>query len=74
VSHTAVRAARLAAQTEGMILDPVFTGKSFAAFLDLVERGGSGPAVFIHTGGASSAILEMTKAMAAGERCGDAGS
>jgi 1-aminocyclopropane-1-carboxylate deaminase/D-cysteine desulfhydrase-like pyridoxal-dependent ACC family enzyme len=72
VSHAAVRAARVAAQTEGMILDPVFTAKSFGAFLDLVDHGAVGPAVFIHTGGTPSAILEMTTAMASEEGCGDA--
>jgi 1-aminocyclopropane-1-carboxylate deaminase/D-cysteine desulfhydrase-like pyridoxal-dependent ACC family enzyme len=71
-SRPAVRAARLAARTEGMILDPVFTAKAFAAFLELVDRGESGPAVFIHTGGTSSAVLEMTAAMASEEGNGNA--
>lgn len=42
------------ARTEGILLDPVYTGKAFAGMLDLLERGelGSGePIVFLHTGG-----------------------
>ena len=43
----------LAARTEGLLLDPVYTGKAFAGLLDLVRRGSVGPepVVFLHTGG-----------------------
>ena len=43
----------LAGRTEGLLLDPVYTGKAFAGFLDLVRRGSVGPepVVFMHTGG-----------------------
>ncbi len=47
-------AIRCLAQTEGVILDPVYTGKAFAGLLDLVERGQLGrdePIIFLHTGG-----------------------
>jgi 1-aminocyclopropane-1-carboxylate deaminase/D-cysteine desulfhydrase-like pyridoxal-dependent ACC family enzyme len=42
------------ARCEGIILDPVYTGKAFAGMLDLIERGQLGqgePIVFLHTGG-----------------------
>lgn len=47
-------AIKLLARTEGIILDPVYTGKAFAALLDQVERGefqSASDIVFIHTGG-----------------------
>jgi D-cysteine desulfhydrase len=48
-------AATLAARTEGLVLDPVFTAKAMAA---LVERAGEdgGPVVFWHTGGGATAV------------------
>ncbi|MEW6522355.1 MAG: D-cysteine desulfhydrase family protein [Bacillota bacterium] len=45
---------RLVAQTEGIILDPVYTGKAMAGFLDLVRQGtfrDDETVVFLHTGG-----------------------
>jgi 1-aminocyclopropane-1-carboxylate deaminase/D-cysteine desulfhydrase-like pyridoxal-dependent ACC family enzyme len=42
------------ARLEGILLDPVYTGKSMAGLLDLARRGILDPAVptvFIHTGG-----------------------
>ncbi|MHC4065637.1 MAG: D-cysteine desulfhydrase family protein [Planctomycetota bacterium] len=45
---------RVVARTEGLILDPVYTGKAFCALLDGVRDGRFGrerPAVFVHTGG-----------------------
>jgi D-cysteine desulfhydrase len=45
--------ARLA-HMEGIVLDPIYTGKAFAAMLDLAERGELGretPLIFLHTGG-----------------------
>jgi D-cysteine desulfhydrase family pyridoxal phosphate-dependent enzyme len=42
------------ARTEGILLDPVYTGKAFAGLLNLVEKGGLGskePIIFLHTGG-----------------------
>lgn len=47
-------AIRMTAQVEGLILDPTYTGKAFAALLDLVHDGeiekGS-KVLFWHTGG-----------------------
>jgi D-cysteine desulfhydrase family pyridoxal phosphate-dependent enzyme len=42
------------ARTEGVLLDPVYTGKAFGGLLDLVEKGRLGsnePIIFLHTGG-----------------------
>ncbi len=50
-SHAAIR--RLA-QSEGILLDPVYTGKAFAGLIDLIERGQMDhgePVIFLHTGG-----------------------
>lgn len=45
----------MAARTEGIILDPVYTGKAMAGLIDLVRKGKIGtkkPILFWHTGGA----------------------
>ncbi len=50
-----IRALELVARTEGVILDPVYSGKAMAGLIDLVSRGefdGSDDVVFLHTGGA----------------------
>lgn len=45
-------AVRLFARTEGLILDPVYTGKGAAGFIDGIRQGWlRGDVVFIHTGG-----------------------
>jgi D-cysteine desulfhydrase len=47
-------AVRLVAATEGLLLDPVYTGKAMAGLLDGIAHGrieGDGPVVFLHTGG-----------------------
>lgn len=47
-------AIQLLARTEGILLDPVYTGKAFAGLLDLAEKGRLGtnePIIFLHTGG-----------------------
>ncbi len=49
-----IEAIRLAARTEGLLLDPVYTGKAMAGMLDQLQRGNLDDAeavVFIHTGG-----------------------
>jgi 1-aminocyclopropane-1-carboxylate deaminase/D-cysteine desulfhydrase-like pyridoxal-dependent ACC family enzyme len=45
------------ARREGVLLDPTYTGKAFAALIDLLGNSCPGPAdhiVFLHTGGAPS--------------------
>lgn len=42
------------ARAEGILLDPVYTGKAFAGMLDLIEKrqlGSNEPIIFLHTGG-----------------------
>lgn len=53
VSPEGEAAARLFAQLEGILLDPVYTGKAAAAMLSCAERGtlAGGPVLFLHTGG-----------------------
>ncbi len=49
-----VAAVRLLAATEGVLLDPVYTGKAMAGLLDLVREGhfkAGSRIVFVHTGG-----------------------
>ena len=53
-SPEALSAIKLAARTEGLLLDPVYTGKAMAGLIDHARRGLLGPdsvVVFIHTGG-----------------------
>ena len=50
----AIAAIQLLAQVEGVILDPVYSGKAFAGLLDLVGNGRFAPdaqLIFLHTGG-----------------------
>jgi len=47
-------AIRLAATMDGLLLDPVYTGKAFAGLLDYIGTGRVRPGksvVFLHTGG-----------------------
>ncbi|MDH4557752.1 D-cysteine desulfhydrase [Pseudomonas sp. BN417] len=49
-----LEAVRLLASHEGLLLDPVYTGKAFAGLLDGIATGafaGNGPVLFLHTGG-----------------------
>ena len=53
-SEPGLRAIRRLARLEGILLDPVYTGKAFAGMLDLIEKGQLGkgaPIIFLHTGG-----------------------
>ncbi len=66
-SPRGLQAMALAARTEGLILDPIYTAKAMAGLIDHARRGLLGPrdtVVFIHTGGLpalfafSDAIIE----------------
>ena len=53
-SARGMAALRRLAATEGILLDPVYTGKAFAGLLNLVEQNALGrdePIIFLHTGG-----------------------
>lgn len=50
-----VEAVKLMASTEGILLDPVYTGKTMAGLIDLIRKGyfqSSDNVLFIHSGGA----------------------
>jgi len=56
-SEAGVEATKLFARTEGVILDPVYTGKAAAGMIAHVREGRYGPGdtlVFVHTGGTPS--------------------
>lgn len=51
-----IEAVQLLARHEGILLDPVYSGKGFAGLIDLIRRGHFKPGeniVFVHTGGAA---------------------
>jgi L-cysteate sulfo-lyase len=50
-----IEAVRMLAQLEGVLLDPVYSGKAMAGLIDLIRKGEIGKGetvVFLHTGGA----------------------
>lgn len=53
LNQTITDSVGLVARTEGILLDPVYTGKAMSGLLDLSEKGyfGSEEVVFLHTGG-----------------------
>lgn len=54
VTSAGLEAIKLFSSLEGIILDPVYTGKAAAGFLDLLQKGffdNSENVLFIHTGG-----------------------
>jgi D-cysteine desulfhydrase len=55
-SDAGQRAARIAFETEGLVLDPVYTAKAFAVVLAMIEAGFDQPIVFWHTGGLPAAL------------------
>jgi L-cysteate sulfo-lyase len=49
-----VEAVEMLARTEGLLLDPVYSGKGMAGLVDLIRKGHFKPTdnvVFLHTGG-----------------------
>lgn len=66
----AKEAIRAAARTEGLILDPVYTGKAMAGLIGWAREGRFGPGdkvVFWHTGGAPALFAEGYGAWLTGE-------
>jgi 1-aminocyclopropane-1-carboxylate deaminase/D-cysteine desulfhydrase-like pyridoxal-dependent ACC family enzyme len=61
------QAIKLVARTEGIFLDPVYTGKTMAGLIDLVRKGkftSKDTVVFFHTGGVAALFAyakEMTQ-------------
>lgn len=57
------QALKLVAESEGIILDPVYTAKAFAGLIDLVQQGTIKPddtVIFIHTGGMPALFAEQS--------------
>jgi len=53
-------AIKLVAETEGIFLDPVYTGKAMVALIDLIKKGyfkKDDNVVFFHTGGLPALFL-----------------
>ena len=66
-----LRAIQLAARTEGILLDPVYTGKTMSGLIGLVERGvltAEHTVVFVHTGGVPALFAYNEELMAAQQR------
>jgi 1-aminocyclopropane-1-carboxylate deaminase/D-cysteine desulfhydrase-like pyridoxal-dependent ACC family enzyme len=58
--EASVAAVRLAARTEGLLLDPTYVGKVIATLPSLIETGAvdpDGPTVVVHTGGIVSLFV-----------------
>jgi L-cysteate sulfo-lyase len=67
---TTEEAVRLAAQLEGLALDPVYSGKGMAGLIGLARQkrfAGGGPVVWIHTGG-TPGIFAYPETMARASR------
>src|SRR5690606_7179437 len=67
-----VDALRLVARTEGLLLDPVYSGKAMAGLIQLVREGywpAEANVVFLHTGG-SAALFGYRWAFADGPAAG----
>jgi D-cysteine desulfhydrase len=68
-----VEAVTLMARTEGILLDPVYTGKAMAGLVDLSRRGyfkKGENVLFVHTGG-SPALYVYSKALLGEETVAD---
>jgi 1-aminocyclopropane-1-carboxylate deaminase/D-cysteine desulfhydrase-like pyridoxal-dependent ACC family enzyme len=71
-SPEGLAAMRLAARTDALLLDPVYTGKALAGLIDHVRKGAltkEDTVVFLHTGGlpANFAFRDAIEAMSRGE-------
>jgi len=61
LSPGGAEAIRLLARTEGILLDPVYTGKAMAGLIDLVRTGelaADKTVIFLHTGGAPALFTQ----------------
>jgi 1-aminocyclopropane-1-carboxylate deaminase/D-cysteine desulfhydrase-like pyridoxal-dependent ACC family enzyme len=63
-SAAGVRAMQLAGRTQGIVLDPVYTGKAMAGMLAQLHEGrfaGTAPVVFFHSGGAPGLFAQASQ-------------
>ena len=66
ITDAECEAIRLLARTEGIIADPVYTGRAMAGLLDLVRKGVYGPdetVLFWHTGGVAGLFPRAAELM-----------
>ena len=71
VGETEQEAIRLFARTEGILLDPVYTGRAAGGMIDLIRRGffSSNEAVlFWHTGGIPALFAEKYRGVVTGDQ------
>ena len=65
INEQVVEAMRVAAESEGLITDPVYTAKAFCGFLERAKAAGQGQSLlFLHTGG-TPAIFGYEKELSA---------
>lgn len=60
-NEKSTEAIKIMGENEGLLLDPVYTGKGFAGLIDYVRKGkvpNGSNVVFIHTGGATALFAE----------------
>jgi D-cysteine desulfhydrase len=64
-------AARMLARLEGVLIDPVYTGKAMAGLIDLVRKGTFNKdenLLFIHTGGSPALYVYMNEILGTGKK------
>lgn len=67
LTDASLEAIRMAARLEGLVLDPVYTGKAMSGLIGEIRSGRWGPeqsVVFIHTGGAPAVFAYGEKVLA----------
>jgi L-cysteate sulfo-lyase len=70
LTAASIEAQRLAARTEGLLLDPTYTAKAMAALIDHVRATRIRPdehVLFIHTGGVPAVFLARNEIVAGAE-------
>jgi len=69
LTEACAEAIRLCAKTEGVLLDPVYSGKAMAGLIDLIRRGvisRDETVVFLHTGGTPALFAYSWEQLGAG--------
>ena len=64
LNHEVTSALKLVAETEGIFLDPVYTGKAMVMLIDLIKKGyfkKDDSVVFFHTGGLPALFMYRNK-------------
>jgi D-cysteine desulfhydrase len=64
-------AVRMLARLEGVLIDPVYTGKAMAGLIDLVRKGTfkkDENVLFVHTGGSPALYVYMEEILGTGHQ------